>query len=118
MLTIGGIITLTLGSLMLFDSPLPFFRVSYDVLIPVVVITSACFILVISLAIKAFTKKPTTGKKGLIGAIGISKSLIDPSGKVFIHGEYWDAISDETIPEETRVEVIEVNDLEIKVKKA
>ena len=117
MLTIGGIITLTLGSLMLFDSPLPFLRVSYSVLIPVIVIISLCFILVISLAIKAFTKKPTTGKKGLIGTIGITKSPIDPSGKVFIHGEYWDAVSDEAIPEETRVEVIEVNNLEIKVKK-
>jgi membrane-bound serine protease (ClpP class) len=117
MLTIGGIITLTLGSLMLFDSPLPFLRVSYSVLIPVIVIISLCFILVISLAIKAFTKKPTTGEKGLIGTIGITKSPIDPSGKVFIHGEYWDAVSDEAIPEETRVEVIAVNNLEIKVKK-
>jgi membrane-bound serine protease (ClpP class) len=118
MLTVGGIITLTLGSLMLFDSPLPFMRVSYNVLIPVVVITSACFILVISLAIRAYSKKPTTGKKGLVGAIGTSKSPIDPSGKVFIHGEYWDAVSDEAIPEETRVQVIEVNNLELKVKKA
>ena len=118
MLTVGGIITLTLGSLMLFDSPLPFMRVSYDVLIPVVVITSACFILVISLAIRAYSKKPTTGKEGLVGEIGISKSPIAPSGKVFIHGEYWDAVSDETIPEETRVQVTEVNNIEIKVKKA
>jgi membrane-bound serine protease (ClpP class) len=60
---------------------------------------------------------PTTGEKGLIGTIGITKSPIDPSGKVFIHGEYWDAVSDEAIPEETRVEVIAVNNLEIKVKK-
>ena len=118
MLTVGGIITLTLGSLMLFDSPLPFMRVSYDVLIPVVVITSACFILVISLAIRAYSKKPATGKEGLVGEIGISKSSIDPSGKVFIHGEYWDAISDEAIPEETRVQVTEVNNIELKVKKA
>lgn len=118
MLTVGGIITLTLGSLMLFDSPLPFLRVSFSVLIPVVVITSLCFILVISLAIRAYTKKPTTGKEGLVGAIGITKSPIDPSGKVFIHGEYWDAVSDEAIPAETRVQVTEVNNIEIKVKKA
>jgi membrane-bound serine protease (ClpP class) len=118
MLTVGGIITLTLGSLMLFDSPLPFLRVSFSVLIPVVVITSLCFVLVISLAIRAYTKKPTTGKEGLVGAIGITKSPIDPSGKVFIHGEYWDAVSDEAIPAETRVQVTEVNNIEIKVKKA
>jgi membrane-bound serine protease (ClpP class) len=117
MLSIGGIISLTLGSLMLFDSPVPFLRVSLDVIIPVVTTTSACFILVVYLAIKAHRRKPTTGKEGLVGEKGIVKSKIDPQGKVFVHGEYWDAISDETIPEGTKVKVTEVNDIEIKVEK-
>ena len=117
MLSIGGIISLTLGSLMLFDSPVPFLRVSLDVIIPVVTTTSACFILVVYLAIKAHRRKPTTGKEGLVGEKGIVKSKIDPQGKVFVHGEYWDAISDETISEGTKVKVIEVNDIEIKVEK-
>ncbi len=49
---------------------------------------------------------------------GIAKSKIDPQGKVFVHGEYWDAVSDETISEGTKVKVTEVKDNEIKVKKA
>lgn len=118
MLSVGGIIALTIGSLMLFDSPAPFLRVSLDVIIPVVAITSACFILVIYLAIKAHRRKPTTGREGLVGEKGIVKSNIDPKGKVFIHGEYWDATSDERIPEGTEVTVVEVNDIAIKVKKA
>ena len=118
MLSVGGIVSLTLGSLMLFDSPVPFLRVSFDVIIPVVTVTSACFILVVYLAIKAHRRKPTTGREGLMGEKGIVKSTIDPMGKVFIHGEYWDAISDEAIPEGTKVKVTEVNDIEIKVKKA
>lgn len=118
MLSVGGIISLTLGSLMLFDSPVPFLRVSYDFIIPVVAVTSAFFILAIYLAVKAHSRKPTTGKEGLLGATGIVKSKIAPRGKVFIHGEYWDAISDEVIPEDTQVEVIEVKDIGIKVKKA
>ncbi|MCK5423331.1 MAG: nodulation protein NfeD, partial [Deltaproteobacteria bacterium] len=99
MLSVGGIISLTLGSLMLFDSSVPFLRVSYDFIIPVVAVTSAFFIVAISLAVKAQRRKPTTGKEGLLGSTGIVKSKIDPQGKVFIHGEYWDAISDEIIPE-------------------
>jgi membrane-bound serine protease (ClpP class) len=74
--------------------------------------------LAIYLAVKAQRRKPTTGKEGLLGSTGIVKSKIDPQGKVFIHGEYWDATSDEMIPEDTQVEVIEVKDIGIKVKKA
>jgi membrane-bound serine protease (ClpP class) len=118
MLSVGGIISLTLGSLMLFDSSVPFLRVSYDFIIPVVAVTSAFFILAIYLAVKAQRRKPTTGKEGLLGSTGIVKSKIDPQGKVFIHGEYWDATSNEMIPEDTQVEVIEVKDIGIKVKKA
>ena len=118
MLSVGGIIALFLGSLMLFDSPAPFLRVSLDTIIPVVAVTSGLLILAISLAIKAQRRKPTTGKEGLLGETGVAKSTIDPQGKVFIHGEYWDAISDEPIPEGTRVKAIEVNNIVIKVKKA
>jgi len=118
MLTVGGIIALTLGSLMLFDSSIPFARVSLDVIIPVVVITSSCCALIVLLAIKAHRRKPTTGREGLLKAQGITKSTLDPEGKVFIHGEYWDAVSSEMIPEGTRVEVLEIQDNTIKVKKA
>jgi len=118
MLSVGGIISLTLGSLMLFDSSVPFLRVSFDFIIPVVATTSAFFILAIYLAVKAQRRKPATGKEGLLGSTGIVKSKIDPQGKVFIHGEYWDATSNEMIPEDTQVEVIEVKDIGIKVKKA
>ncbi len=118
LLSIGGIIALTLGSLMLFDSPVPFLRVSLDIIIPVVATTSAFFILAVTLAIKAHRRKPTTGREGLIGERGTAKSRIDPQGKVFIHGEYWDATSDEVIPEGTRVQVVALLDTGLKVTKA
>ena len=119
MLTVGGVISLTLGSLMLFDSrAAPFARVSYDVLIPVVLITSVCCVLIVYLAIRAYSRKPTTGREGLTGEIGISKSAIDPEGKVYVHGEYWDASSDEAIPEGTPVKVVGVKDSKLTVRKA
>jgi len=117
MLTVGGIISLTLGSLMLFDAQAPFARLSYEVVIPVVVVTSACCVLTVYLAVKAYSRKPMTGREGLRGEIGICKSTIDPEGKVFVHGEYWNALSDETIPEGTQVKVLEVKDSKLKVKK-
>jgi len=118
MLTVGGIISLTLGSLMLFDSSEPFLKVSIEYIFPVVAVTSTFFILAIYLAVKAQRRKPTTGKEGLLGTTGIVKAKIDPRGKVFIHGEYWDAESDEMIPEDSRVEVIAVEDIRLKVRKA
>jgi len=119
MLTVGGIISLTLGSLMLFDSSAaPFVRLSFEVVIPVVAITTVCCILTVYLAVKAYRSKPTTGKEGLTGEIGVSRTAINPEGKVYVHGEYWDARSDEAIPEGTAVKVIEVKNSRLKVMKA
>ncbi len=62
--------------------------------------------------------KPTTGKEGLTGAIGKAVSDINSKGgKVFVRGEYWNAVSDKKIKEDTRIEVTEVNGLTLKVKK-
>jgi len=119
MLTVGGVISLTLGSLMLFDSrAAPFARLSFDVLIPVVSITSACCIAIVYLAIRAYRRKPATGREGIVGEIGVAKSSIDPEGKVFVHGEYWDALSNERIPEGTAVKVVEVMGSKLKVTRA
>ncbi len=119
MLTVGGVISLTLGSLMLYDSrAAPFARLSFDVLIPVVAVTSACCMIIVYLAVRAYRRKPATGREGIVGEIGISKSAIDPEGKVFVHGEYWDALSDETVPEGAAVKVVEVKDSKLKVTRA
>ncbi len=119
MLTVGGVISLTLGSLMLFDSSAaPFARLSLEVLIPVVSITSACCIAIVYLAVRAYRRKPATGSEGIVGEIGISKSAIDPEGKVFVHGEYWNALSDEVIPAGTAVKVVEVKGNALKVSRA
>jgi membrane-bound serine protease (ClpP class) len=119
MLTVGGVISLILGSLMLFDtSAAPFARLSLEVLIPVVSITSACCIAIVYLAIRAYRRKPATGREGIVGEVGIAKSAIDPEGKVFVHGEYWNALSDEAIPAGTAVKVVEVKGSALKVCRA
>lgn len=117
LLTIGGIISMLLGSLMLFESPVPYLRVSWAVLIPVVLGTSALFILSATLAFRAYLSKPTTGMEGLVGEIGTAKTEILQEGKVFIHGEYWNAYSDEVIPEGEKVRVLKVDSLRMKVER-
>ncbi len=118
LLTIGGIISLTLGSLMLFESPLPFLRVSLSIIIPATLVTALFFVFSFRLAYKAYKKKPATGAEGLIGTEGIAKTDITCSGGMaIVHGEYWSAYSDEIINKDEKIVVEAVNGLKVKVKK-
>jgi membrane-bound serine protease (ClpP class) len=116
MLTVGGLISMTIGSIMLFDSPLPFFRVSLKVILPAVILTTLFFSLTIYLAVKAFKRKPVTGTEGLIGLEGEARTDIHQSGQVFIHGEIWQAWSDEPVHAGEKVIVEKVEDLKLKVR--
>ncbi len=117
LLTIGGIISLLLGSLMLFESPLPYLRVSWNVLILSVLLTAGFFIFAISLSLRAYLTKPFTGAEGLVGEKGIAKTRIDPEGKVFIHGEFWNATSEEVVEAGGKVKVVGVENLLLRVTK-
>jgi len=113
MLSLGGLISLVLGSIMLFEE----LRVSLKLLIPTALTIGAFFVIVAGLAARAMWRKPLTGKEGLLGEIGIAKGPIDKVGKVFVHGEYWNATSDEPIADGERIKVIGMNGLLLKVRK-
>jgi membrane-bound serine protease (ClpP class) len=110
LLSVGGVISMVLGSLMLFDSPEPFFRVSLSVIIPAVLTTLAFFLFAIGFALKAQRKKPTTGQQGIVGEIGVVIEKIDPEGRIKIHGEIWKATSDMKIKAKEKVIVNNVID--------
>ncbi len=116
-LTLGGVVAMTLGSLMLFESPEPYLRVSWYVILPIVVTTAGFFVFALSFALKAQMRRPTTGPEGLIGKRAKVVAPIDPEGKVFVHGEYWNAVSEEACREGEVVEIVEVSELTLKVKK-
>ena len=116
-LTLGGIVSMVLGSIMLIDSPIPAMRVSLTMIIPVVFFTAAFFLISMYLYYKAQKRKPTTGKQGLIGETGVARSDVGAAGKINIHGEIWNAFSDEPISAGESVEVISVEGLKIKIKK-
>jgi len=117
-LTIGGIIALVFGSLMLFESPLPFFKLSLAVIVPVVIITTLLFVFTVRLAYKASRKKPLTGTEGLIGLEGTASTDISPKGgAVRVHGELWSGWSDASIPKGSGVVVEAVQGLKLKVRR-
>jgi membrane-bound serine protease (ClpP class) len=117
LLAVGGVISLFLGSIMLFHSPDEYMRLSLSVIIPAVLVTSAFFIFAMTMAIRARLRKPTTGMEGLIGEVGIASTPIAPEGKVSIHGEFWNVVSDQNIERGDKVQVIDVTNLKLKVKK-
>jgi membrane-bound serine protease (ClpP class) len=102
-LTIGGIIAMVIGSIMLFETG-PFVTLSLYIIIPAVVITTLFFTLTLGLAFKAFRRKPVTGVEGLIGEKGVARTEITKDeGMVHVSGELWSAFSDEPIKEGEKV---------------
>ena len=117
-LTIGGVIAMLLGSLMLFESPGPFMKLSLFLILPAVIVTALFFTVVVGLAYRAYKRKPVTGSEGLVGMGGIANAdITKDSGIVLLHGEIWSAYSDETISKGEKIIVESVSGLKVKVRK-
>ncbi|MDX9746809.1 MAG: NfeD family protein, partial [Syntrophales bacterium] len=116
LLTVGGIISLVMGSLLLFDSPEPALRVSLRILLPVVTVLSLFFVAVISLVVKAQLRKNLTGKEEMEGMEGVAVTDIHDHGKVLIKGEYWNAKSDGNIVQGKQIRVNSVEGLTLNVE--
>lgn len=117
-LTIGGILSLALGSLMLFDSGIPGFSLSWKIVVMVIGATAGVIVTGISLAVAAQRRKVRTGAAGLIGEKGTVKQELNPKGKVFLHGELWNATSSEPLSEGTPIEVTGVEGMTLRVRKS
>lgn len=117
LLSLAGVLSLVVGSLMLFRVPGEIGRLSLSVLVPTVGVISAFFVTVATLAFRAQIRKPTTGKEGLVGTVGETRTDLNPEGKIFVEGELWNAYADEPIPRGTKVRVMEIEDLKLKVQR-
>lgn len=113
--SLAGVACVVLGSVMLFRNPAD--RVALSVLLPTSAAVSFFFAAVARLAFKAQTSKPSTGVEALLGLTGKATRRIDPEGKVFVNGELWNATAEEPIEEGESVEVVEVRNLKLKVKR-
>ena len=114
-LTIGGISLLVIGGLLLVDGPIPEMRVhlvtALAVSVPLGIITA----FLMSIAVRARRNKIVTGEQGLVGEVGVAQTALAPSGKVFVHGELWDAASSVSIPAGERVVVRQVDGMTLRV---
>ncbi|VAX21940.1 Putative membrane-bound ClpP-class protease associated with aq_911, partial [hydrothermal vent metagenome] len=118
-LTIGGIISFTIGSMMLVDSPEEYLNISFSVIAPTAILTAAFFLFLVGSAIKIQSKKTKTGKEGMIGAEGVVDSVISggKAGTIFVVGELWNAVTDaDDIKKGESVEVTGQNGLTLIVK--
>jgi membrane-bound serine protease (ClpP class) len=116
-LTVGGIISFLLGALMMFDRSEPFFRLSLAVILPATVLTAAFFIVVVAAGLRAQLLPVQVGKETLVGRVVPALAPIDARcGKVFVEGEYWNAVSDSPVAPGQLVEVVGVEGLLLKVK--
>jgi membrane-bound serine protease (ClpP class) len=117
-LTIGGIALLVIGGLLLVDGPIPEMRVRFVTALAVAVPLGLITTFLMSIALRARRNKVVTGQQGLIGEIGTAETALSPSGKVFIHGELWDAVSTLSVSAGERVVVRRVDGLTLRVDPA
>jgi len=116
LLSVAGIVSLLLGSLMMFKDTGPGMKLSLKVLLPTIVLISGFFVFVAGLVFRAQMAKPRTGTRGLVGEIGVVKKALMPEGKVFVHGELWNAKAEKAIDENAKVRVVNVVDLMLEVE--
>jgi membrane-bound serine protease (ClpP class) len=116
-LTIGGIIAMILGSLMLFDAPPPLPGLSLWVVVPSTLLVAAFFVFLVGAALKTLSQRPYSGREGLLQKVGVALTPIDQKqGKVFVAGERWDAHSVEPIAQGVEVEVVQMDGMTLLVK--
>ena len=118
-LGIGGVISLALGSFLLFDTPNSDLTID-GTIVYTAVATMASLVLAIGyLVFRSQKARPTLGMDGLIGKIGEVRATLNPSGKVFVHGEYWNAQTqtDGPIDVGDKVQIVGYEGMNLKVKR-
>ncbi len=106
MLSVGGIVALSLGSIMLIDSTEPYLQISLGVIVTTVLVFSGLFLFCLFFVVRTQRSRFISGTEAMIGEQGRAVTVIHEQGRVFVHGEYWDAFSLDAIPEGTAVEVV------------
>ena len=116
LLSVAGVVSLLLGSLMLFKGSAPDMKLSLQVVLPTIILISGFFVVVAGLVFRAQISKPTTGSTGLVGEIGVVKKALTPEGKVFVHGELWNARAKDPIDKDAKVRIVQVVNLILEVE--
>lgn len=116
LLSVGGIISLLLGSLMLFRKGEAGMDIAWSVLIPTVLIISLFFLGIAGLVLRSQLRRSLTGEAAMVGERGLAYTDLNPEGQVFVHGEYWQAVSESPVAAGDTVEVVKVVNLKLYVR--
>ncbi len=116
-LGIFGVISLVLGSIILIDAPIKEMRMPLSFVIPTSLFLAAIFVIILILVVRTYKTRIKTGEEGIIGEIGEAASSIKKEGKVFVHGEWWNAKSEDTIKKGEKIKVIGKEGMTLIVKK-
>jgi membrane-bound serine protease (ClpP class) len=118
-LTIGGVISMVLGSFMLYDAPEVGFRVSWAVIVPTVGATAGLFVWAVSAGVRAMRRPAVTGVAGMVGRLAVARGNLGPEGHVNVDGEIWRAVAEGgAIPAGEKVRVTAVDGLTLRVSRA
>ena len=116
-LGIGGVVLMALGAVLLVDGPIPEMRIKWLTALAVTIPFALITIFLMGIAYKARLNKVVTGSEGMLGEVGVAQTLLAPAGKVFVHGETWNAKSAEPIEPGERIVVKRVEGLELEVER-
>ncbi|MHB0972369.1 MAG: NfeD family protein [Thermoanaerobaculia bacterium] len=111
----GGVVCMVIGALLLVDGPIPEMRVSLLTALAVSIPFGIIAVFLMSLVVRAHRKPVVTGEEGMIGEIGVARTGIDPEGKIFVHGEIWNAVADVPVPAGAQVRVESLDGFVVKV---
>ncbi len=117
LLTLGGIVFMLLGGMMLVDSPVPAMRLSFGTLIPGVAAMTVWALVLVNLVVRSQRRRATTGSDGMIGQRGVAETSLDPEGWVLVAGERWKAVADQAVPAGDPVTVLSIEGLRLRVQK-
>jgi membrane-bound serine protease (ClpP class) len=116
-LAAGGVVSMVLGAVLLVEGP-PELRIHWATALAVSIPFGIITVFLLSLVIRARLRPPATGVESLAGEVGVAQTALDPTGTVFLRGEYWTATADEPVEAGARVRVVAVEGLRLRVKRA
>jgi membrane-bound serine protease (ClpP class) len=117
LLTVGGLVAMILGAMMLVNSPVPGLRVDVWRLVPVILAFAAFVIVLVRMVVQAQRRRAQTGAEGLAGKAGEADTDLDPEGWVLVQGERWRARAEEPLRRGDKVRIVSMEGLLLRVRK-
>jgi membrane-bound serine protease (ClpP class) len=115
---VTGLVSFVLGSLMLVNAPVGTRRIGLPAVLPAALLLASVTLVLMTRVVRTRRMKPVTGVEGMVGEIGQAVAPLDPEGKVFVHGEYWDAVAPSSLPRGAPVRVVKVSGERLEVEDA